>query len=97
VESAPDELHDSLNMQAAFGPFRVDAGKRLLTRNGSPLDVGGRALDLLLVLVERPGRVLSKRELLKRVWPDVVVEEGSLRFHMTSLRRILGDGVDGAR
>ncbi len=83
--------------QIVFGPFCLVPHKRLLTRNGVPLDVGGRAFDLLLALARRPGRVLSKRELLKEVWPDVVVEEGSLRFHMTSLRRLLGDGVEGAR
>ncbi|WP_429598387.1 ATP-binding protein [Sphingomonas zeicaulis] len=59
--------------------------------------MGGRSFDLLVVLTEQPGRVLSKRELLKRVWPDVVVEDGSLRFHMAGLRKLLGDGVDGAR
>ncbi|WP_445147222.1 ATP-binding protein [Dyella sp. Tek66A03] len=84
-------------MQIAFGPFCVDPAGRLLTNSGDPREIGGRALDLLIALLERPGTVLSKRELLKQVWPDAVVEEGSLRFHMTQLRRILGDGVDGAR
>ncbi|MDF3842071.1 transcriptional regulator, partial [Pseudomonas citronellolis] len=72
-------------------------GKRLLSRDGEPVEIGGRALDLLIALLEKPGQVLSKRELIKRVWPDVVVEEGSLRFHMNSLRRALGDGEQGAR
>lgn len=83
--------------QIVFGPFCLVPHKRLLTRDGVPVDLGGRAFDLLLTLARRPGHVLSKRELLKEVWPDVVVEEGSLRFHMTSLRRLLGDGVEGAR
>lgn len=81
----------------AFGPFCLSPGERLLTRDGVPVDIGGRSLDLLAVLLEQPGRVLSKRDLLKRVWPDVVVEDGSLRFHMASLRKILGDGANGAR
>ena len=97
MESAPDDLHESLSLQLAFGPFCVTPGKRLLTKSGSTVEIGGRALDLLIALLERPGRVLSKRELIKRVWPDIVVAEGSLRFHMTGLRRILGDGEDGAR
>ncbi|QEL26603.1 transcriptional regulator [Bosea sp. F3-2] len=59
--------------------------------------MGGRSFDLLVVLTEQPGRVLSKRELLKRVWSDVVVEDGSLRFHMAGLRKLLNDGEDGAR
>lgn len=97
MESAADDLSPSAIASIEFGPFRVIPGKRLLTRNAQPMDIGGRAFDLLLALLEKPGRVLSKRELLKRVWPDMVVEEGSLRFHMNGLRRALGDGEDGAR
>lgn len=97
MESAPDALHDAASLDFAFGPFRVVPGKRLLTKDGTALDIGGRAFDLLIALLERPGRVVSKRELINLVWPDIIVEEGSLRFHMTGLRRILGDGEDGAR
>lgn len=71
--------------------------ERLLTRDGEPLPIGGRSFDLLVALIEKPGAVLSKRDLLKRVWSDVVVEDGSLRFHMAGLRKLLGDGEDGAR
>ncbi|WP_395397524.1 winged helix-turn-helix domain-containing protein [Novosphingobium sp. BL-8A] len=85
------------NGRVAFGPFTLSPGERLLARGGVPVDIGGRSLDLLTALVEQPGKVLSKRDLLQRVWPDVVVEDGSLRFHMAALRKILGDGVDGAR
>lgn len=81
----------------AFGPFVCAPRERLLLKDGVPVEIGGRSLDLLLVLIERPGHVIHRRELLKRVWPDVVVEDGSLRFHMTNLRKVLGDGVDGAR
>lgn len=81
----------------AFGPFCLAPRERLLTRDGKPVDIGGRSFDLLVVLTEQPGRVLSKRELLKRVWSDVVVEDGSLRFHMAGLRKLLGDGENGAR
>jgi predicted ATPase/DNA-binding winged helix-turn-helix (wHTH) protein len=80
-----------------FGPFRLAPHERLLTREGKPLEIGGRALELLIALVEQPGRVLSKTDLLRRVWPDVAVEDGSLRFHMAGLRKVLGDGEDGAR
>lgn len=80
-----------------FGPFCLSPGERLLTRDGKPVDIGGRSFDLLVVLTEQPGRVLSKRELLRRVWPDVVVEDGSLRFHMAGLRKLLGEAADGAR
>ncbi|WP_206240296.1 ATP-binding protein [Novosphingobium terrae] len=80
-----------------FGPFSLFPGERLLTLDDAPVEIGGRSLDLLIVLTEQPGRVLSKRDLLKRVWSDVVVEDGSLRFHMAGLRKLLGDGKDGAR
>jgi predicted ATPase/DNA-binding winged helix-turn-helix (wHTH) protein len=81
----------------AFGPFRLYAARRLLEKSGSPLHLGARALDILIVLVERAGEVVSKKTLLARVWPDVTVDVGSLRFHMATLRRALGDGQLGAR
>lgn len=81
----------------AFGPFCLTPAARLLTRNGEAVDIGGRSLDLLTALLEQPGRMVSRQELLKRVWPDVIVEDGSLRFHMASLRKALRDGKDGAR
>lgn len=80
-----------------FGPFRLMPGRRLLLKDGSPFALGGRAMDLLLALVERPGDVLGRKELETRAWPGVVVEETSLRVHMSVLRRKLRDGIDGAR
>lgn len=88
---------ERLGDQLAFGPFCLWPDERLLTRDGEPLPIGGRSFDLLVALIEKPGAVLSKRDLLKRVWSDVVVEDGSLRFHMAGLRKLLGDGQDGAR
>ena len=81
----------------SFGPFHLAAGERLLTREGAPVELGSRALDILIVLTSAPNEVVSKKDLMSRVWPDVVVEEGSLRFHMTGLRKALGDGKGGAR
>jgi predicted ATPase/DNA-binding winged helix-turn-helix (wHTH) protein len=95
--SAPDTPAAPANEQHQFGPFCLAPAERLLLRDGIPVEIGGRSLALLTCLVEQPGRVVSKRELLSRVWPDVVVEEGSLRFHMTGLRKLLGDGAAGAR
>lgn len=97
VESFPDEPHESINTHYFFGPFCVVPAKRLLEKNGVAVEIGGRALDLLIALLMRPGRVLTKSDLIKQVWPDIIVEEGSLRFHMTALRRILGDGDEHAR
>jgi predicted ATPase/DNA-binding winged helix-turn-helix (wHTH) protein len=80
-----------------FGPFRLSIAERLLTRNGAPQPLNGRALDLLVALVSRPNQTIDKRALMAQVWPDVTVGEGSLRFHMAQLRKLLGDGKDGAR
>src|SRR5580704_6754622 len=81
----------------SFGPFRLVESERLLTKNGAPVEVGARALDVLIALVSRPNEVVSKKDLLDRVWPDVTVEESSLRFALAGLRKALGDGQDGAR
>lgn len=81
----------------SFGPFSLVASERLLTRDGTPVELGARALDILIALASEPNKAVDKRDLLARVWPDVMVEEGSLRFHMTRLRKALGDGVNGAR
>jgi predicted ATPase/DNA-binding winged helix-turn-helix (wHTH) protein len=81
----------------SFGPFSLIAGERLLTRDGVPVELGARALDVLITLVSRPNEVVSKKDLLDRVWPDVTVEESSLRFALAGLRKALGDGQDGAR
>jgi DNA-binding winged helix-turn-helix (wHTH) protein len=86
-----------LGERRSFGPFALLPAERLLTRDGILVEIGGRSFDLLVVLTEQPGQILSKRDLLKRVWPDVVVEDGSLRFHMAGLRKLLGEGTDGAR
>lgn len=81
----------------SFGPFNLIASERLLTKDGAAVELGGRALDILIALMSMPNEVVSKKELMSRVWPDVTVDEGSLRFHMASLRKALGDGKDGAR
>ncbi|GGC75263.1 ATP-binding protein [Chelatococcus reniformis] len=81
----------------SFGPFTFAPGERLLLRDGVAVELGARAFDILVALAARPNAVVSKKELLAQVWPDVAVEEGSLRFHMANLRKALGDGQDGAR
>lgn len=81
----------------SFGPFQLFASSRRLEKDGAPLHLGGRALDILIFLAERAGQVVDKRELIKRVWSDVTVDEGSLRFHITTLRKALGDAGEGSR
>ncbi|MBR0845625.1 winged helix-turn-helix domain-containing protein [Bradyrhizobium liaoningense] len=90
----PDRSEDSA---ISFGPFRLFPKSRLLEKEGTPLHVGGRALDILIYLAERPGEVIDKRELVKRIWANVNVDEGSLRFHVASLRKALGDTGKSAR
>ena len=81
----------------SFGPFSLVTSERLLTREGAPVNLSARALDVLIALLSRPNGVVSKSDLLAQVWPDATVEEGSLRFHIVNLRKALGDGRDGAR
>jgi predicted ATPase/DNA-binding winged helix-turn-helix (wHTH) protein len=80
-----------------FGPFRLIPAERLLMKGDKSVNVGGRAFDLLFTLVRNAGRVMSKRDLINRVWPDVIVEETNLRVLMASLRKTIGDGVGEAR
>ncbi|WP_445221480.1 ATP-binding protein [Bradyrhizobium sp. Pa8] len=76
-----------------FGSFRLIVSRRLLLKHNKPVTLGSRALDILAVLVERAGEVVSHKELLQRVWSDLVVEEANIRVHIAALRRILGDGL----
>ena len=66
--------------------------RQLLLKGEAPVRIGSRALDILTALVERPGELVSKRELFSRVWPDTFVEEGNLKVNMVALRRALGEG-----
>jgi predicted ATPase/DNA-binding winged helix-turn-helix (wHTH) protein len=93
----PAQTPTPIKDAVSFGPFTLSSGERLLTRDGAPVELQGRAFDILLALVARPNEVVSKQELMTSVWPDVTVEEGSLRFHIANLRKALGDGKDGAR
>jgi TolB-like protein len=80
-----------------FGPFQVLADRRELLSRGAPVPLSGRAFDLLLALLRRPGKVASKDELMAEVWPDSIVEENSLHVHISALRKALGEQADGPR
>jgi predicted ATPase/DNA-binding winged helix-turn-helix (wHTH) protein len=73
-----------------FGPFRLSRRRRSLESDAGPVALGARAFDLLTVLLDERGRLLSKNELLDRVWPGLVVEENNLHVQMVALRRALG-------
>ena len=80
-----------------FGPFRLAAQERLLTRDGEVIPLAPKAVDLLVALVENSGHVISKEELMKRVWPDSFVEEANLSHHIFTLRKALGEDKNGAK
>src|SRR5450631_1421438 len=88
---------DSVHRDLKFGPFELLVSERVLRREGKVLPLGGRALDILTYLAERPGEVIAKQELIDYVWSDVTVEEGSLRVHVAAIRKALGDGQFGNR
>jgi TolB-like protein/Flp pilus assembly protein TadD len=75
-----------------FGPFRVDASKRLLARDGAPVPLTPKVFDTLVHLVQHSGTAIGKDELMRAIWPDTVVEENNLNQNISILRRILGDG-----
>lgn len=78
-----------------FGPFRLLLAQRVVLQNDQPLRLGSRAFDLLAFLVQRPGQVVANDELMAQVWPNIHVDEGTLRVHVAALRKALGDGVGG--
>jgi len=78
-----------------FGPFRLDAVRRLLWRGGTLLEVPPKAVELLAALLADAGEVVPKEELLRRAWPDTFVEEANLSVNVSILRRVLGTREDG--
>ncbi|MEW5979971.1 MAG: winged helix-turn-helix domain-containing protein [Acidobacteriota bacterium] len=81
----------------AFGPFRLDAGRHLLTREGIPVSLTVKACQVLTALVEERGHVIDKHKLMELVWPDSFVEEANLSHHIYALRKALGDDKNGNR
>jgi predicted ATPase len=76
---------------ASFGAFRLHVTERLLEKNGNPVKIGSRALDILTTLLEHAPEVVSKRDLIQHAWGQLVVEDVSLRVHVANLRKQLGD------
>ncbi|HEV2175863.1 MAG TPA: tetratricopeptide repeat protein [Terriglobia bacterium] len=77
----------------AFGPFRLDAGQRMLWRNGGHLTLTPKEFETLLMLVESGGRAVGKEEIIGRVWPDTFVGDSSLTRNVSVLRKALGEDV----
>ncbi len=80
-----------------FGPYRLLPRQRVLLEMNKPVRLGNRALDILIILVERAGEIVSKEELIAHTWPNTHVEETNLRVHMAALRKVLGEGQAGTR
>lgn len=85
------------NPAVLFGPFRLLVRQRALFDDGKPVRLGSRAMEVLLALVERAGELVTKRDLIRIVWPDTVVVEANLAVHIAGLRRALGEGQTGNR
>jgi DNA-binding winged helix-turn-helix (wHTH) protein len=93
----PSKPTDAATREVSFGPFRLLPGQFLLLEGDKPVPLGSRALEILIVLLERPGELVSKQELMARVWPNIFVEPANLTVHISALRRALRDGRDGNR
>jgi len=76
----------------AFGPFRLFPRQRLLTKAGEHVRIGSRAFDILVALLDRPGELVSREELIARVWPQTFVGQTNLAVQIAALRRALDDG-----
>jgi len=80
-----------------FGPFRLDPAERLLLRNNQAVPLAPKAFDTLLLLIENSGHLLTKNELMKRLWPETFVEEVNLAQNISAIRRALDDKSGGAQ
>ena len=83
--------------KVSFGPFCLFPTQFLLREGDKSVPLGSRALEILIALLERRGELVSKQDLMARVWPNVFVEPANLTVHMSALRRALRDGRDGHR
>jgi predicted ATPase/DNA-binding winged helix-turn-helix (wHTH) protein len=98
MQSMPDAVSASdVSKVLSFGPYRLDLVQHVLREGDKPLRLGSRALEILITLVEHAGEIVSKNELLSRVWPKSVVQEATLRVHIAALRKALGDDECGIR
>jgi predicted ATPase/DNA-binding winged helix-turn-helix (wHTH) protein len=79
-----------------FGPYRLIPSKRILLAGQNPVEIGSRAFDILALLMRRRGEVVSRREILDEVWPNLTIDEANLRVQMSDLRRALGSGHEGS-
>ena len=87
--------HERSTAGYEFGGYRLDPRPRVLSLRDRPIALAPKSFDLLLLLVERRGRVLERDELIRELWPDTVVEEANLTFQVSTVRKALGE--DGSK
>lgn len=92
-----DQHGASLDRALRFGPFSLLPARQTLLRDGQPVKLGSRALDILIALAEHAGGVVTREDLIARVWPNVFVDDSTLRVHIAALRKVLGDGQGDSR
>src|SRR4029450_6650520 len=85
----------AVNGAYRFGPFHLDVRERLLSRGGQAIPLRLKVFDTLVLLVENAGRLVTKQELLDRVWPETTVEENNLNHNVSVLRKALGERATG--
>ena len=85
------------NHSYEFGRFRLKVAERVLLREGELVPLTPKVFDILITLVEHGGQVVSKDDLMKRVWPNTFVEEGNLTQNISLLRKALGETPGGAQ
>ena len=90
-------MSDSLPRVFEFGPFTLDTGQHVLRRGEDPIPLTPKTFDMLVLLVESRGRMLSKEELMRTLWPDSFVEESNLTQQISMVRRALGENASDAR
>src|SRR5262245_9450727 len=77
-----------------FGSYRIDVDKYCLYRDGELVLLPPKEFELLLVLVTNHGQVVSREELIRKLWPDTIVEEANLNVHISALRKVFGESPD---
>src|ERR1041384_1769101 len=85
------------NHSYEFGRFRLKTAERVLLREGEPVPLTPKVFDILVTLVEHGGQVVAKDDLMKRVWPNTLVEEGNLTQNISLLRKALGESPGGVQ
>jgi TolB-like protein/Tfp pilus assembly protein PilF len=84
-------MKETIRNEVAFGPFRLDIGRRTLHRDGIFVALGVRAMDILCALVEAKGNLVTKDDLMDNVWRGIVVDENNIQVQISALRRVLGN------